>query len=271
MAYRFAEYHATSTPWRQHDYKPKGELVGIELEMEHPIHRSALLNCIPEFTPTTRPITERDSSLDSTGVEIIFPPVSPRDLIKKRSAFSRTLTALAAAGATPSSDTGMHINVNTGDWTGDEVRAFTVMFNAMPARWLDNVGGRLPNDYCGQAEFEWWHEVDEDTSDHCAAAIKHNRVELRFPSATTNMTRVSNILLFIRHVHRYAKQNQRRLKRWVGDCDHDDDFWDRPEPNDWYDTCEKITEHFESWMGSLRTKSSVKIYKIMKGELDGDA
>lgn len=268
MGYTLHEYHSVSRPWRSYE-KRSGNLVGIELEMEHPHSRRAILDCLPEFHRDESPITERDGSLDDdTGVEIIFPPVDRSALVKRGSVFARSLRALDTAGAEPSSRTGMHVNVNHGDWAPEKTQAFAALINLVPRLWLTRIGGRdYLNNYCEQAEFSDWDDVDEDHTDHSAAAIKNNRVELRFPSATTNMRRVRNILAFVKLTEQYAGLHWHRI---------------RDELNSWYDPyedggeayddmCARVTERFESWMSRRTTKSAAKVLSILRGELDGDA
>lgn len=264
MGYRLNDYHSVARPWRTSETRP-GNLVGIELEIEHPSSRSAILNCLPEFERDVAPITERDGSLDDdTGVEIIFPPIDPRDLVKRGSVFEKSIRALKQVGASVSERTGMHVNVNHGDWTENETKGFAALINLVPRIWLVRIGGRdYLNDYCEQAEFEDWDQVDENYTDHCAAAIKFNRIELRFPAATTNMRRVRNVLAFAKLAEQYAKLNWRRIRDDLNSYDDGEGSYD--------DMCEGVTAHFESWLSSRTTKSAAKVLSILRGELDGDA
>lgn len=215
--YRREEYHTDFPLWRDLD-RPRGQLAGIELEITNPSGFRKILRDLPDPPKAGyRPLTETDGSLSSsTGVEIVFPPYKYSTIKNNGSFFARSLRALERGGARPNNDTGMHVNINTVDWSVDKKKLMVAAVNGFTPRQLKAIGGRLPNDYCclvSQLD-DWWNERENTSSinviyeiayecNHTVADAKGNRIELRFPRATVKLTEVTLVLEFAQYLEEY--------------------------------------------------------------------
>lgn len=229
MSYERRGYHDTYADWRSEGggaYGLKGDYIGIELELESRSYQR-VLNAMPEIRGKNRPHVETDGSLSRDGLEIIFPPFRYGTVKKKNSAIHKVMEALKSVVYT-NENTGMHINVNTHGWDEDKVYRFISVFHLIKKQYLEKLGGRTLNSYCSQIDEEildwglnFWdrqescsYDDDEDllkinhfsevTSEHSfAAEISENRVELRFPSATTNQLRLASLVDLVRCVEAF--------------------------------------------------------------------
>lgn len=127
-------YHGQQPDWRNSHHSKKGELFGIELEVEHPHDRQALADALDDFDPGSHPIpiAERDGSLNQhLGVEIICPPVPLADVTKGNGYMARLMKLLASAGARPEQPVGygMHVNINIVDWDPKEKLVVQYLLN----------------------------------------------------------------------------------------------------------------------------------------------
>jgi hypothetical protein len=230
MSYERREYHATHADWRSREGGAcglKGDYIGIELELESNNYRR-VLSAMPEIRGKNRPHVETDGSLSMNGLEIIFPPFRYGTVKKKNSAIHKVMEALkSVVHTTPS--TGMHINVNTHDWDEDKIYRFVSVFHLLKKQYLEKLGGRSLNSYCDQVDEDildfgvnFWERRDgedhdfedllklkhfaEVMSEHSfAAEISENRVELRFPSATTNQLRLASLVDLVRCVEAFIQ------------------------------------------------------------------
>lgn len=202
--YYRGEYHEERPDWR--DYRGPGKLIGIELELEHNTGYEELLNALPDpgAQDGDRPITEEDGSLsNSRGVEIVFPPYSYGVAEDPSSFLSRAVNALKQAGASVSSRTGMHMNINVGGWSRRKMARFMGLLHNLPDTTLANIGGRYPNCYCSkQPGTRFYVDADDDT--HTVAAYRGSRIEVRFPAATVNIERIAVLSVFLEYVEKWA-------------------------------------------------------------------
>lgn len=230
MSYERRGYHDTHADWRSEAggaYGLEGDYIGIELELESRNYRH-VLDAMPEIRGKNRPHVETDGSLSRDGLEIIFPPFRYGTVKKKNSAIHKVMEALKSVVYT-NENTGMHINVNTHGWEQDKVNRFVSVFHLLSRRYLESLGGRRLTSYCSQIDediLDWglnfWDRQErlddgedydellklkhfcEVTSEHSfAAEISENRVELRFPSATTNQLRLASLVDLVRCVEAF--------------------------------------------------------------------
>lgn len=188
---------------------PQGQKYGIELETDNRSGYTHTLMVLPDVKGRHRPITEQDASLtDYGGVEIVFPPVSASTLSNKRSVFVRTLEALKSLenDVTASRRTGMHINVNTTGWSAELKYRFMAYINYLPDTVIARVGDRGHNNYCIPARFRWWNDYESllGTHEH-RTSLRRNRIEARFPAATTDYKKVAVIITLLQEVEAWAR------------------------------------------------------------------
>lgn len=209
--YRLAGYHGQRRPWRTRDHVPDGQLAGIELELEHPVSAQRILNALPKTSAALRPCTERDASLDHTGVEIIFPPYKYSTIRNGRSFIANAMRKLEESGAIVSRRTGMHVNINTTGWGVGVRRAFVGLTNGLGSTKLEAIGGRRLTMYCAWVDMDrQWFDMqsmaEETTSNHHTAVnIMPNRLELRFPAATTDPRKLRIVITFAEYMEKYAR------------------------------------------------------------------
>lgn len=209
--YRLNNYHRSPFKYRNVTGQ-SGELYGVELEMEHENSREALIDSIPDQRyERLRPVTERDGSLDNTGVEIIFPPMKVSQLSRKDGFFRRTLLALKEGGAKTSYATGMHVNVNTHGWGTNLVDAFVLFHQILPDSLVNSIGGRNRNHYCGNLWYERYEPLryvgHRASGNHTTiASIRRGRVELRYPAASLNPERLMMVISFSRLLKKYLQE-----------------------------------------------------------------
>lgn len=231
MAYTRTYYHSVNPVWRTKKHAPSGYHIGIELEISHRQGYQRILESLPEPPKGhVRPITECDSSLTvRTDVEIVFPPYKHSAIKNGRSFLNKAFIALREAGCISTCETGMHININTVGWSNRTVSLFVATIHALPPHVLVSVGGRALNGYCRQittaGPFDYTNYgicLDVNTvvtrskeSHNVAVSVRRNRLELRFPAATTDITRVRTIVDFAVYVEKFANSLPRRVVRTV--------------------------------------------------------
>lgn len=229
MAYKRTAYHSVNPVWRTKKHAPSGYHIGIELEISHRQGYQRILENLPEPPKGhAQPITEFDSSLTArTDIEIVFPPYKHSTIKNGRSFLNKALTALREAGCQSTTETGMHVNINTTGWSARTVALFVATIHALPPHVLASVGGRLLNRYCKQLTLEDSFNPETNgtyldinavvrrskRSHNTAVSVRNNRVELRFPAATTDITRVRTIVDFAVYVEKFANSLPRRVVR----------------------------------------------------------
>ena len=165
---------------------PSGH-VGIELEVEsrRNLDFRDLLQLLPDIQSPRRPIVEEDGSLSEwRGMEIVFPPFSPRQLTHKNGAVRRVMDALRNSVVEDENHIGMHYNYSTNGWSGAKKATFCAIIHNLPLRFLEQLAARDPEGY------------DERLPGHCQFAYfrnsrqfcgnRSNRIEVRFFGSTTD-------------------------------------------------------------------------------------
>lgn len=199
MAFRRGGWHSDVPEWREPNHRPEGRLIGIEFEVEHEEGYVSILEALPEpRDPANRPVTETDGSLDDdNGVEIIFPPYKTSALKSKTSYFAKAMKALEDAGVYMHIDCGMHMNVNTTGWTSDQRTAYVYFFHHFNTCMLERIGGREQNGFWTQHMWMDWDDMSSMTDHEVVAGLRSNRIEVRFPQATTDMEKIKNLTVFL--------------------------------------------------------------------------
>lgn len=211
MAYVFQPHGRTRPSWRTNENRPKGKLIGVELEIENPNGQKYTLDAIPEpENEESRPITESDGSLDHTGVEIVFAPIPYADLYSETSFFGKTLLALDDAGAVGSQRCGMHLNVNTEDWTSVKKCSFLAFLHWIPEAAISHLGGRVRGHYYPQNPHLSYDGMLRHTEHVTCAGIRPNRIEVRFPKATTNLRTLQVLVNFIEYLEEWCELENTR-------------------------------------------------------------
>jgi hypothetical protein len=217
-------------PWRRsHDLK--GKFIGVELELEASNGESyyAILNALPvhnEAKDGPAPEAEEDATIDRhSGIEIIFPPISPAMLRDKKSYFYRAVDAINRANITDNPvNCGMHMNINCNGWPDLKKAIFVGMIHNMPRADLVRMGGRQLTDYCEQYRFEssfkrsikkYGYEPDDCHDYACEHKEGGTRLECRFPAATTSMTIIARISYFLEYLEDFA--DEFHATSWIND------------------------------------------------------
>lgn len=203
--YTRRSYHSQCPAWRNSD-NLNGKYIGVEFECEPKGTDSyrKILDLLPDFKFGRSPLTETDMSLDSNGVEIVFPPVSYKQLKNKKSVFAQSIAALQG-NLKNTTRTGMHLNVNTRGWSVRHKEIFMAVFHHISQDALEAIGGRKLNHYCSQRRFRTLREADCCSGHQYAAEWRGNRVELRFPKPTTDHEHIKKLVEFIEMAERFAK------------------------------------------------------------------
>ena len=174
-----------------------------------------LLELIPRFGFGRGPIVEQDASLPyHTGMELIFPPVSYKQLKSPKSAFAKTIAALdgKVEGYDPRRSVGMHLNVNTQGWSDNKKLLFIAVVHNLKKEALERIGGRALTSYCYQ--YDDSIQLDEyEITEHCTVAEwVHNRIELRFPGTTTDHKRIKELVAFIEVLELFAEEEAKHVE-----------------------------------------------------------
>lgn len=203
--YTRREYHSQRPAWRN-STNLRGKYVGIEFECVSATQSYRdILNALPDFKFHRGPLVETDGSLpSSSGVELIFPPVSYRQIKNSKSVFAKAMKALEGKLSTSATSPGMHININTRDWTTSQVNIFAAVVHNTPTASLVRLGGRRLNSYCRQL-FDA-RLGNYGSMYHSVASNKGNRIELRFPKPTTDHEKIKKIIEYAEVVERFAKK-----------------------------------------------------------------
>lgn len=198
MAYKLEGHGKKRPKWRTNANEAPNRRIGIEFEIENRLGFQAILDAIPEtLNLEEEPVTERDGSLmEGQGVEIVFPPFKHSQLKTGDSFFGRTLKALEDCGAESNVRCGMHMNVSTTGWDNDAKRNFLYFLNRCDSVLLQRIGGRPLNNYCQQARLNWY-DMLECTAHVVCAGLRPNRIEVRFPQATMDQTKVGELVDFL--------------------------------------------------------------------------
>ena len=206
------EYHSQRPAWRN-STNLRGKYVGIEFECVSATQSYRdILNALPDFKFNRGPLAEQDGSLPTNrGVELIFPPVSYRQIKSSKSVFAKALKALEGKISTCATSPGMHININTAGWSYDKVCLFSAVVHNTPYNTLVKLGGRSLNSYCRQSPNLQLNFYDNRY--HSVASAKNGRMELRFPKPTTDHEKLKWILEYVEVVERFASKAAPR-KYW---------------------------------------------------------
>ena len=198
-------YHSEQPAWRDSD-NLNGKYIGVEFECEPKGTDSyrKVLDLLPDFKFGRSPLTESDMSLGPNGVEIIFPPVSYKQLKNKKSVFAKSIAALQD-NLKDTTRTGMHLNVNTRGWSLQHKEIFVSVFHHISQCALEAIGGRKLNSYCSQHRFQRLREASYYSGHQYAAEWRSNRVELRFPKPTTDHEHIKKLVEFIEMAEHFAK------------------------------------------------------------------
>lgn len=191
-------YHSTRPSWRNHG-SLTGRYIGIEFEVEaHGGPYSRICELLPDFD-NPRPLVEQDGSLsNSSGCEIIFPPISLASLRSKNNMFHESVRALAGH-TRHTTNTGMHMNINCRGWNERKVGLFVALVHNLPRASLEAIGGRRLNTYCERIPNQSIANYRGFTSTHSRAIERSGtyRLEMRFPRSTTDERQIDVLLDFI--------------------------------------------------------------------------
>lgn len=248
-------YHSRQ---RTHDAL-SGRHAGIELEINHNRGYNRLLELLPDTPPGQDTVdVEMDGSLPlTTGAEIIFPPIKYGEVKRDTSYIAKAFKSLGDGGAgAPTTRFGMHININTREWSRRQMQLFVAVINSINPLWLQHVGGRALTAYCLQRpEARLLHYDSDGVMLRPAAHIRGRwtRIECRFPKATTDIKRVRMLLEFFELVEQFSKSEvrynaiDRKLQRVA------------------FLTERKavVDEAFRSWMLRLRSPKAVKVREVL--------
>ena len=196
------EYHSQRPAWRN-STTLQGKYVGIEFECVSATQSYRdILNALPDFKFNRGPLAETDGSLPSQrGVELIFPPVSYRQIKNSKSVFAKALKALEGKISTRATSPGMHVNINTGGWSNTKIMLFCATVHNVPRDSLVRLGGRQLNSYCRLIPGNRLQNYGYGY--HTVASVKAGRIELRFPRPTTDHERIKHIVEFADVVERF--------------------------------------------------------------------
>lgn len=250
--YQRRSYHSHSPQWRN-SRALKGSYVGIELELEAEQEERTggyrqLLNLLPDIKSKGRPLVEADGSLSYTrGVELIFPPLRPASIKRANSSIKRVMKSLEGATLSPRATVGMHLNINTSEWSPHRILHATAAVMSLGGRFLAALGGRTLNRYCrlqpcGHGRELWSYCYN---THHAAVSIRDGRLELRFPKSTTDTDRLDRLLDFIHQLEEWSK------KRTVTPDLPD---WDNPRSYTW------CGDDFKAYMATNKVGKRVLKY-----------
>lgn len=191
-------YHSGHPGWRNHGTL-EGRFIGIEFEVEaHGGSYSRICELLPDFDDP-RPLVERDGSLsDSSGCEIIFPPLSLASLRSKNNMFHESVRALSGH-TRHTTNTGMHMNINCRTWNTRKIGLFIALVHNLPRASLEILGGRRLNGYCEQIPNQPLADYAGFTSTHGRAIERSGRyrLEMRFPRSTVDERQIDVLIDFI--------------------------------------------------------------------------
>jgi hypothetical protein len=266
--YTRQHYHAhrrgvPSTSWRLESHSPNGKRVGIELELEHSKGYARLLELLPD-TNGVRPHTERDGSLNErNGLEIIFPPYSYAGIRRKDSYFQKALAEINKDPPITRFNTGMHMNVNTHGWPLNKKKLFASFIHSIPNSVVLKLGGRSPNQWCKRGYRPWMDAMSYRKGE--MAWIRANRIEVRFPKATTNIQSILNLVTLFELVEEFVgKRGSMKhfslSERGIRFDDVGLYFRDEPEPIGFSEMCKSRWKSFKEFVNAKPKTKNVKAF-----------
>jgi hypothetical protein len=212
--YTRSPYHSQNPAWRN-GFRKHGQYIGIEYEMESSTgNYRDLLDLLPDMNGRNRPCTEMDGSLSSSsGIEIVFAPMSYRHLLRKDNTVKNAIRAMAPV-AQPHPRTGMHCNINTYGWSVVKRALFTAMIQNMRPVDMERIGGRTATSYCRRVPNK---PLNSYTSvmHHSAAENKSDRIEIRFPQATSDPDRLDLIVSFADSLERFCAKHVNDYSQFI--------------------------------------------------------
>lgn len=209
--------HRTPPPERRMAY-------GIELELEGLNSRREVVDTFPELEVGDHPppAFEVDASLSSKGVEVIFPPISAKQIKDPQSYINRAITTLRERRVVkPSNGAGMHINVNMRHLDNSINLLMAVVVHTMPRDRLTAIGGRPLNRYCSQRlglgnGGLLITQVRIELGGHNSAANPlPDRLEMRYPVGSVDPGHIKRNIEFIEVLLRFSKSEEGRAVRYV--------------------------------------------------------
>lgn len=165
---------------------PSGH-VGIEFEVEaqYPNGYHDLLDLLPDISGKRRPIVEEDGSLSAwRGMEIIFPPFSPRQLRHRRGALARVMDSLRGSVVEDANHIGMHYNYSTSGWSSEKKATFCAIIHNLPLGFLEVLAARDPQGYDSRALGRCEEFYLHNSRQFCGN--RSNRIEVRFFGSSTD-------------------------------------------------------------------------------------
>lgn len=205
-------YHANAGQGWRRARGIDGKAIGVEFEVEGRGAFATVIDALPMHDAEVdgpAPHFERDGTLnDVRGVEIIFPPYSPKSIRDGSSYLSRAITKLHADDVCNiTAACGMHMNVNARGWSAHKMAVFCGIIHWMPPTTMERLGGRRPGRWCQQSRNTnlTFYSTQPGNAHSYATENKEGRVELRFPSASTDFTRLARLSLFIDMLEDYAQ------------------------------------------------------------------
>lgn len=204
-------YHSVVPEWRQ-GRSVQGKMIGVELEVESTnSYYTDLIAYLPDdFISGEHCVVEHDGSLSSdTGMEIVFPPAEYSRMRNGECNTSRAMDSLAGRIVETFNGcrAGMHMNVNTNGWSQTKKAYVVSVVNNMDINYLQSLGGRALTNYCRQVRLSSIASYRSSPSDHgCAAGVRSNRIELRFPRSTANKERLKALTIFVELLEEFAEE-----------------------------------------------------------------
>lgn len=262
--YKREGYHTKRVAWRSNLHFPVGKRVGIELELEHSKGYKRLLELLPD-TRGTKPLTERDGSLTELGgLEIVFPPYTYDGIRRKNSYFRKAINQFLTDPPSVTTNTGMHMNINTTNWPVDVKKMFLAFLHSMPRNQIINLGGRAPNHYCKVRYVSWRNMLS--CVKHDLAWAKPNRIEVRFPAATLDIDKILNLVTLFDLVERFVRKNgmanwfdvKQANVRFVGP----DSLWFEavPKPAGFNEMSKAMWKEFKEFVDAQRKTEHIKAF-----------
>lgn len=201
-------YHYSTPEWRTTRNKPRGQYVGVELEISNVNGYNRTLEALPEpSNKKLRPLTEADGSINyQRDVEIIFPPYKYSAIKNGNSYITKAMAALRDANSRGTEATGMHVNLNTTGWGKRARKLFVAVCHELPQATIEGIGGRDLTRHCRQhaGSIDWVVYLSKN-SHNTVVSLRDNRVELRFPATTTDINRLRLIVDFGHYVERFVR------------------------------------------------------------------
>lgn len=184
--YQRARYHSHRPDRFYPPAVPSGH-VGIELEVEaqEGMGYRDLLRLLPDISGERRPVVEEDGSLSSwRGMEIVFPPFSPRQLKHKNGALTRVVESLRGSVVEGANHIGMHYNYSTSGWSRDKKATFCAIIHNLPLGFMRALAARDPEGYDSRVQGRSAAFYASNSRRFCG--VRSGRIEVRFFGSTTD-------------------------------------------------------------------------------------